>query len=393
MITEQITRNTLVTLNIIFASISVISVAMSQDNGQILYSIPGVVLISEFLKLFFTLIISLFSFILDPNSFMIEIPREDEPIYEISEFQQLSFKIRKFFIDSFQYIIPALFYSISNNLIYVVLQFLTPPSYQLLLNARIMLTAFLLKFMMDKKLTFTQYASLLLLMCSIALSRLKLQTNFVSTDAKFVLGVLIMLIIIFSMSLANVSMEMALKKTFQTSIYLQNFYLYAYGVIINIIIYVIRALVFQEPILDPFHHYNFHTIISIVSSVFLSIIVTGVLKYADNIIHLFASAASVVCVTILNAIFLSGRITPHFVLSTIIVFASIYSYMMEDSMDTEIKEVNQVELQEIDLIKYEQVIQEESDIKEEIEIEHLEKSIEIEQNSKELQNDKDEEKF
>jgi probable UDP-sugar transporter A4 len=327
----------LVVLNVVLAATSVISITMSQNDGKILYSVPGVIFISEVLKLFVTFILGMLSIIFDPQFFQShgEERHVDDPIYDESELELFGHKVKRLFLDGLPYIVPAVLYAVANNLTYLVLMIIPPPSYQLLLNARIIVTALLFRVVLTRKLTYTHYAALTMLMCSLGLSRLNLQTSMVVGGAKFIFGVVIMVLIIFFSSFANVYFESIMKKGLTTSIYLQNGYLYFYGILVNLVMYSIRAVIFREDFGDIFHHYNFHVVVSILSNVVLSIVISAVLKYTDTIIHLFANAASVVLVIALNWIFLGGRLTPHFLLAMCVVFIAIFVYLNEDEVHDE----------------------------------------------------------
>eukprot|EP01080_Neovahlkampfia_damariscottae_P000016 gene16-4267_t len=165
-------------------------------------------------------------------------------------------------------------------------------------------------------------------MSNIGLSRLQLQTGmFEMTSVKFILGLIAMTLIVILSSFSNVYYEFITKNQKSNSIFLQNFYLFFYGVVINFVIFFI-----QHPNLSSiFNNYNVFTFISIFFNSIFGILVLVILKHLNNIYHIFISSLSVILVSIANFIFFNGSITPHFLIALIMIISSLFIYFLADN--------------------------------------------------------------
>jgi drug/metabolite transporter (DMT)-like permease len=327
----------LLLLDLCFLTISTITITLSQTHdGFILYSISGAVLVSEILKFFISLICwFIFKF------------KNGE---SLNIFKELSFQ------ESIQFIIPSILFAISNNLIYQCLQFLPPQVYQILLNLRIIITILTFKFIFSKSISMIQTFSVIILMCSVGLSRIQLQVGwFDLTSEKFLFGLLLMAIMIISTSFSNVYFEFLAKKNLTTSIFIQNLYLFSGGILVNFLL----SFIVHPSLITIFENFNFFTILSIVVSSILGIVSLCVFKFVNNIYHVFVSTLSVIGVAMVDFVLFGVRITPHFFISIILIFSSLYIYSLEENANpidiTKIYTYDRVTQNEDEIVKNDKI--------------------------------------
>jgi drug/metabolite transporter (DMT)-like permease len=321
----------LLLLDLCLLTTSTITITLSQTHdGFILYSISGAVLISEILKFFVSL----------SCWFIYKFKNQES----LNIFKELSFQ------ESVHFIIPSILFAISNNLIYQCLQFLPPQVYQILLNLRIIVTILTFKFIFSKNISMIQTFSIIILMCSVGLSRIQLQVGwFDLTSQKFIFGLVLMAMMIISTSFSNVYFEYLSKKNFSTSIFIQNLYLFSGGIIVNFFL----SFMVHPSLITIFENFNFFTILSIVVSSILGIVSLCVFKFVNNIFHVFVSTLSVIGVAMVDFILFGVRITPHFFISIILIFSSLYIYSLEEN-------ANPIDITKI--YTYERVAQNEEEI-------------------------------
>lgn len=72
-------------------------------------------------------------------------------------------------LESLKLFVPALLYLIQNNLLFVALKNLSVPAYQVLNQGKLFTTAFFSRILLDKKISYCQYFSLLLLATGVAI--------------------------------------------------------------------------------------------------------------------------------------------------------------------------------------------------------------------------------
>lgn len=62
------------------------------------------------------------------------------------------------------------------------------------------------------------------------------------------------------------------------------------------------------------------------------LLVAVVVKYADNLLKAFAAAISIISSTLIAAAFFNFRITPYFLIGTVLVLVSTYVYSVPESV-------------------------------------------------------------
>ena len=258
-----------------------------------------------------------------------ESEQEDEPIKQKEK--TILEKLRITFFESLTFFLPALLISISQNLSIFVLLYLDMSTFQSLLNTRIIMSALFYRIFFKKSFSKIQYFSLVILVSSILISRWNYEHQ-LGFSKKIFFGFLIMSFIIICDSLSYVSLEMIIKKRFETSLYFQNFSLSFHSIFINLFLYIIREIFFEQNGLNfkIFHDYNIYTFFTIISILFLGITSNGVLKYLNTISLIFSNTSTVILLTLIGAIQQKNHISIQFLLSITCIASSILIYTKEE---------------------------------------------------------------
>ncbi|GJM85471.1 hypothetical protein PR202_ga01921 [Eleusine coracana subsp. coracana] len=143
--------------------------------------------------------------------------------------------------------VPALLYAINNYLKFIMQLYFNPSTVKMLSNLKVLVIAVLLKFIMRRRFSVIQWEALALLLIGISINQLK---TVPAGNTAFGLPVtaiayIYTLIFVTVPSMASVYNEYALKSQYDTSIYLQNLFLYGYGAIFNFL-GILGTALFQE---------------------------------------------------------------------------------------------------------------------------------------------------
>ncbi|KAF3673508.1 CMP-sialic acid transporter 2 [Capsicum annuum] len=127
-------------------------------------------------------------------------------------------------------------------------------------------------------------------------------------------------------SMASVFNEYALKSQYDTSIYLQNLFLYGYGAIFNFLA-ILGIAVFKGPgSLDIFQGHSKATMLLIVNNAAQGILSSFFFKYADTILKKYSSTVATIFTGIASALLFGHRLTANFLLGISVVFISMHQF-------------------------------------------------------------------
>ncbi|KAG6479853.1 hypothetical protein ZIOFF_063328 [Zingiber officinale] len=126
--------------------------------------------------------------------------------------------------------------------------------------------------------------------------------------------------------MASVFNEYALKSQFDTSIYLQNLFLYGYGAIFNFL-GIIGTAIFKGP--SSFNILDGHsraTMFLICINAAQGILSSFFFKYADTILKKYSSTVATIFTGIASAALFGHTLTMNFILGISIVFISMHQF-------------------------------------------------------------------
>lgn len=223
--------------------------------------------------------------------------------------------------------VPAFLYAINNYLKFIMQLYFNPATTKMLSNLKVLMIALLLKFIMRRRFSVMQWEALGLLLIGISVNQLRATP----TGASFGLpeaqvAYVYTLLFITVPSMASVFNEYALKSQFDTSIYLQNLFLYGYGAIFNFIAIVITTAFKGGNHFDIFHGHSKATMLLILNNAAQGILSSFFFKYADTILKKYSSTVATIFTGLASAALFGHTLTINFILGVSIVFISMHQF-------------------------------------------------------------------
>ncbi|KAG1327580.1 putative CMP-sialic acid transporter 5 [Cocos nucifera] len=204
--------------------------------------------------------------------------------------------------------IPALLYAINNYLKFIMQLYFNPATVKMLSNLK--------------------WEALALLLIGISVNQLRsLPQGTTALDLPVAMVAYIYTLIFVTVpSLASVYNEYALKSQFETSIYLQNLFLYGYGATFNFIA-IIGTAIFKGPSsFDILQGHSRATMLLICNNAAQGILSSFFFKYADTILKKYSSTVATIFTGIASALLFGHTLTINFMLGISIVFISMHQF-------------------------------------------------------------------
>ncbi|XP_031571782.1 uncharacterized protein LOC116305920 [Actinia tenebrosa] len=245
-------------------------------------------------------------------------------------------------VDTLKLSVPALIYTIQNNLQYVAISNLDAATFQVTYQLKILTTALFSVVMLNKSLNKLQWLSLFMLFGGVSVVQLQPTSNVkptatpASTNVTLatmatakqnpLIGLLAVVLSSLCSGFAGVYFEKILKGT-QGSVWLRNTQLGTYGIIIGLIGMQIND---GSKVSEKGFLYGYTTLVWIVISMqaFGGLLVAIVVKYADNILKGFATSFSIILSCIVSVYLFNFHISIQFVLGAVLVMFAIYLYSL-----------------------------------------------------------------
>ncbi|KAG8555939.1 hypothetical protein GDO81_017869 [Engystomops pustulosus] len=231
--------------------------------------------------------------------------------------------------DTLKLAIPAVIYTLQNNLLYVALSNLDAATYQVTYQLKILTTALFSVSMLQKRLTKFQWLSLVILMLGVTFVQWPTDSSSapskdVSSGSRF-MGLMAVLTACFSSGFAGVYFEKILKETKQ-SVWIRNIQLGFFGGIFGLVgVYAYDGDSVSKG--GFFQGYNNLTWTVVVLQALGGLVVAAVIKYADNILKGFATSLSIILSTLISYFWLQDFVpTSVFFVGAIFVISATFLY-------------------------------------------------------------------
>ncbi|CAM0945337.1 unnamed protein product [Alopecurus aequalis] len=205
--------------------------------------------------------------------------------------------------------------------------YFNPSTVKMLSNLKVLVIAVLLKFIMKRRFSVIQWEALALLLIGISINQLRTAPAGSTAFGLPITAIAYIYTVIFVTvpSLASVYNEYAMKSQ-DTSIYLQNLFLYGYGAIFNFL-GILGTALFQGP--ENFNILQGHsraTMFLICNNAAQGILSSFFFKYADTILKKYSSTVATIFTGLASAAFLGHTLTINFLLGISVVFISMHQF-------------------------------------------------------------------
>ncbi|KAL3641654.1 CMP-sialic acid transporter 4 [Castilleja foliolosa] len=224
--------------------------------------------------------------------------------------------------------VPAFLYAINNYLKFTMQLYFNPATVKMLSNLKVLVIAVLLRFIMRRKFSIIQWEALALLLIGISINQLT-----PSPDGSTSLGLplstgayVYTLIFVTVPSMASVFNEYALKSQYDTSIYLQNLFLYGYGAIFNFLGILGTVIIKGPNSFDILEGHSKATMLLICNNAAQGILSSFFFKYADTILKKYSSTVATIFTGIASAVMFGHALTINFMLGISVVFISMHQF-------------------------------------------------------------------
>ncbi|KAF8098123.1 hypothetical protein N665_0273s0024 [Sinapis alba] len=224
--------------------------------------------------------------------------------------------------------VPALLYAINNYLKFTMQLYFNPATVKMLSNLKVLVIAVLLKMVMKRRFSIIQWEALALLLIGISVNQLRsLPEGATAIGIPLATGAYICTVIFVTVpSMASVFNEYALKSQYDTSIYLQNLFLYGYGAIFNFL-GILATVIYKGPgSFDILQGHSRATVFLIMNNAAQGILSSFFFKYADTILKKYSSTVATIFTGIASAALFGHVITMNFLLGISIVFISMHQF-------------------------------------------------------------------
>uniref|UniRef100_A0A3P9LMQ8 Solute carrier family 35 member 2 n=1 Tax=Oryzias latipes TaxID=8090 RepID=A0A3P9LMQ8_ORYLA len=233
--------------------------------------------------------------------------------------------------DTLKLAIPALIYTLQNNLQYIAISNLPAATFQVTYQLKILTTALFSVLMLKKSLSRVQWISLLLLFAGVAIVQVQQEGNKEASVANqnYMVGVVAVVISCLSSGFAGVYFEKILKGS-SASVWIRNVQLGIFGTALGLLglWWNDGAAVAERGFLFG---YTSMVWCVIFNQAFGGLLVAMVVKYADNILKGFATSFSIIVSTVMSIFLFSFHVDLLFTAGAGLVIGAVYMYSLPRS--------------------------------------------------------------
>ncbi|XP_042506237.1 CMP-sialic acid transporter 1-like isoform X1 [Macadamia integrifolia] len=235
------------------------------------------------------------------------------------------------------YPIPSIIYLIHNNIQFLTLTYVDTSTYQIMGNLKIVTTGILFRLFLKRKMSNLQWMAIVLLAVGTTTSQVK-GCDEASCDSLFsapIQGYILGILSACLSALAGVYTEFLMKKN-NDSLYWQNVQLYMFGSIFNMARLILDDFK-QEFEQGPwwrrlFNGYSFTTWMVVLNLGSTGLLVSWLMKYADNIVKVYSTSMAMLLTMALSVYLFNFKPTLQLFLGIIICMMSLHMYFAPASM-------------------------------------------------------------
>lgn len=309
---------------------SLIAKQVQNKEHAYTFNVTVVVLLTEILKLFFSIL--MFQFTHNRDSLPIGIQHSDP--------KPLTF---------LAFCIPAFLYTVRNNLQFLNLSRMDFEAYKLLSNFQFIISGLLGLIMMNQKLSPAQWSALFIITGACVLIDFDPELQYSITA----LNTILLLVQVLCSSSASLLVEMLLKAHHEVNIDYQNMYMYTFSVIFNLIFLGGKLVEYSEnkagvvvpAILDITN--PIVLLLSVIGAIG-GVITNRVLKYMGATTKSFAMACEMILTSFLASWLFHVEFSRIVLLTLLLMVISIVLYNIEPKIELESVEVEKATMQHME---------------------------------------------
>ncbi|XP_043702256.1 CMP-sialic acid transporter 1-like [Telopea speciosissima] len=235
------------------------------------------------------------------------------------------------------YPIPSIIYLIHNNVQFLTLTYVDTSTYQIMGNLKIVTTGILFRLFLKRKMSNLQWMAIVLLAVGTTTSQVK-GCDQASCDSLFsapIQGYMLGILSACLSALAGVCTEFLMKKN-NDSLYWQNVQLYMFGAIFNMAWFILddfKHELEQGPWWQRlFNGYSFTTWMVVLNLGSTGLLVSWLMKYADNIVKVYSTSMAMLLTMALSVYLFDFKPTLQLFLGITICMMSLHMYFAPASM-------------------------------------------------------------
>ncbi|CAB1336007.1 unnamed protein product [Coregonus sp. 'balchen'] len=233
--------------------------------------------------------------------------------------------------DTLKLAVPALIYTLQNNLQYVAISNLPAATFQVTYQLKILTTALFSVLMLRKSLSRIQWLSLLLLFAGVAIVQLEQEgkqkeTTVTGQSQNYAKGLVAVIVSCLSSGFAGVYFEKILKGS-SASVWMRNIQLGIFGTVLGLL-----GMWWNDglAIAEKGFLFGYTPMVwgVIFNQAFGGLLVAVVVKYADNILKGFATSFSIIVSTVVSVYLFGFHVDLLFTLGAGLVIGAVYMYSL-----------------------------------------------------------------
>ncbi len=238
-------------------------------------------------------------------------------------------------LDCLKISIPSLLYVLQNTLLYVALSNLSAPMFQVTYQSKLLTTALLSKFMLNRIYSTKQWICLVTLGLGVAIVVLGGEEKSSgsagdSPPKNYAVGLVSVTISCFSSAMAGVFFEMVLKKKSKSdgapaaSMWMRNIQMSFFSIVLALIQQTnLSSEDAQKPL---FHGFTASVWLVVIVQSCGGLLVAAIIKYADNVLKGMATGVSILASSIGSTIIFGTSLHFQFGLGALMILSSVYLF-------------------------------------------------------------------
>jgi len=236
-------------------------------------------------------------------------------------------------VESLKFAVPAVLYAVHNNIIFVALEMISPVTYQLFNNIKIVTTGLVFRVFLRRPLRLNQWMAIVLLPLSMCVTQLRNDDDSSSGTEKIFQGFLWMLALSSCSAFAGVYNEFLLKNGTPSSLMWKNMQLYFFSTLSCMVPYCYSRLVGKlegksESYEGMLHGFGPMAWGIVLLNGLLGQIISAIFFYADNIVKVYAASGAVLLTPLVSHHYFDTPLHAPLFLGISIALVSLFLYFL-----------------------------------------------------------------